>query len=48
MLEVLNAHPDDEPSRILSSMKSSTAEFSGEAPQFDDLTMLCVKYLGRG
>ena len=48
MLEVLNEHPDDEPSRILNSMKSSTAEFSGEAPQFDDLTMLCVRYLGRG
>ena len=31
---------------ILKFMKKSVDEFTGEAPQFDDITMLCVKYLG--
>ena len=31
---------------ILKFMKKSVDDFTGEAPQFDDITMLCVKYLG--
>ncbi len=31
---------------ILSSMKKYVDEFTGDAPQFDDVTMICLKYFG--
>ena len=45
MLTALNAAPDADPKTLLSNMKRAVDEFVGEAPQFDDLTMLSVKYL---
>ena len=45
MLEALNKNKDAGPEEILSAMKSDVDEFVGEAPQFDDLTMLAVKML---
>ena len=45
MLEALNQRPDAEPDALLQSMQSAIDQFVGDAPQFDDLTMLCVKYL---
>ena len=43
MLEALNAEPTAEPKILLENMKKSIDEFAGNAPQFDDLTMLCIR-----
>ena len=45
MLAVLNAEPQADPKTLLENMKKSVDAFVGEAPQFDDLTMLGVKLL---
>ncbi|MBR1383621.1 MAG: SpoIIE family protein phosphatase [Ruminococcus sp.] len=45
MLEALNRDPDADPKALLNNMKQAVDEFVGEAPQFDDLTMLGVKLL---
>jgi sigma-B regulation protein RsbU (phosphoserine phosphatase) len=45
MLEALNKAPDAPPKELLSNMKQSVDEFVGDAPQFDDLTMLGVKLI---
>ena len=45
MVEALNKDPDASPKTLLGNMKQAVDEFVGEAPQFDDLTMLCVKLL---
>lgn len=40
MLEVLNKDPEIQPAQMLGEMRKAVDEFVGEAPQFDDLTML--------
>ena len=45
MLETLNKDPDASPKELLKNMKQAVDEFVGEAPQFDDLTMLGLKLL---
>ena len=47
MLEALNSAADGTPREILESVNESVQAFVKEAPQFDDLTMLCVTYHGR-
>ena len=42
MLEALNKDPKAEPGVLLDNVKKATDEFVGEAPQFDDLTMMAV------
>lgn len=46
MLEALNMTKNDSAEEVLISMKKSVDDFTGEAPQFDDITMLCLKYFG--
>ena len=46
MLEALNSVPDATTEELLNTVKQSTEEFVGEAPQFDDLTMLGFYYFG--
>lgn len=46
MLDALNQNPDAEPEGVLASVKRSVDEFVGDAPQFDDITMLCLHYAG--
>lgn len=46
MLAALNADPSLPPKDILKKVKESIDEFVGEAPQFDDITMLGFTYLG--
>ena len=46
LLEVLNRNRDAEPVDLLPAVKEAIDEFSGKAPQFDDITMLCFKYKG--
>ena len=42
--QVLNRVKDKVPSEILPEVKKDIDAFVGEAPQFDDITMLCVEY----
>ena len=46
MLEVLNRNPQASPSEVLSNMNDGILEFVGDVEQFDDITMLCLKYEG--
>ena len=46
MIEALNKKPDASPAELLDTVKSAVDEFVGDAEQFDDLTMLCIRYLG--
>ncbi len=43
MIEALNKNADASPTDLLNNMKQAVDEFVGEAPQFDDLTMLGLK-----
>ncbi len=46
MLEALNESPEAEPEALISRMKEKIRVFVEEAEQFDDITMLCVRYFG--
>lgn len=46
-LAVLNREKDDTPEALLSAVSADVKEFVQNRPQFDDLTMLCVHYLGK-
>jgi sigma-B regulation protein RsbU (phosphoserine phosphatase) len=46
MLEALNSMPDADPETIINNVKSAVEDFSKDAPQFDDTTMMCLRYLG--
>ena len=46
MLEGLNEIDDNVHAQdVLDFMKIKIDEFVGDAPQFDDITMICLKYL---
>ena len=45
-LDALNREPDGTPKQILENVQQAITDFSGEAPQFDDITMMCVVYAG--
>ena len=47
MLEALRSVQDESPEGILDKVRSSVDAFVGKAPQFDDLTMLCLEYTGK-
>ena len=47
MLDALNKCSVAEPEKLLSAVKQSIDEFVGDAPQFDDKTMLCFDYYGK-
>ncbi len=46
MLDTLNTDPTAPTDVLLKNIKSNVDEFVGEAPQFDDLTMLAMRYNG--
>ena len=46
MLEALNKAPDAEPDEILATVMSDIQCFMDGEDQFDDITMLCLKYNG--
>lgn len=48
MLKGLNREPDAEPKKVLENVMDSIEDFVEDAPQFDDITMLCFKYYGKG
>ena len=46
LVNTLNRHKDAGPEEIVERVQDAIGEFAGGAPQFDDLTMLCLKYVG--
>ena len=46
LLEALNQDPDALPEQILENVRASIQELVADAEQFDDITMLCMKYVG--
>ncbi len=44
---VLNLNKDSAPAELLPKVKEDIDAFVGEAPQFDDITMLCLEYKSR-
>ena len=47
MMKVLNSNPNLDPQGVLEEVKADVDRFVGSAPQFDDLTMLCVRFNGQ-
>ena len=43
MLDALNIDSSASPNEIISNVKNEISRFVGDAPQFDDITMLCFK-----
>ena len=48
MLGALNGVKDETPENIIGGVRKKVDEFVGDAPQFDDITMLCFEYKGKG
>ena len=46
MTKALNVDPEGSPEEILANVQDAVDKFVDKAPQFDDLTMLCVRYRG--
>ena len=46
MLDALNQDPDAAPEKLLRNMRQAIDAFVGDAPQFDDITMLGLHYTG--
>ena len=46
MIEALRRGEEGTPEEILDTVKNDVQVFVGSAPQFDDLTMLCLHYHG--
>ena len=46
LLQVLNRYADADPRTVCEAVKADVDVFVGEAEQFDDITMLCITYLG--
>ncbi len=47
MVEALNSAKDAKPRDLLRALRASVDAFVGDAPQFDDLTMLTLQYFGK-
>ena len=45
-IQAFDAYKDRDPQGIIEGVRSRVDEFVGEAPQFDDLTMLCLELRG--
>ena len=46
MTEALRRGENGSPEQIMETVADAVNRFVGSAPQFDDLTMLCVRYNG--
>ena len=46
MLQALNKEKDKNADKVLSRVLADIRKFVGKAPQFDDITMMCLKYKG--
>ena len=45
--EILGTCSEKAPSEILPTVKQDIDRFVGKAPQFDDITMICLEYRGK-
>ena len=43
MVDKLNRHNEETPQKILAGINNGINEFVADAPQFDDITMLCLE-----
>ena len=43
---VLNLERDAEPEKVIDNVRNAVKSFVMDAPQFDDITMLALKYYG--
>ena len=48
MIDALNERPDADPETLLSAVKTAIDRFVGDAPQFDDITMMALTYRAGG
>ena len=46
LTRTLNRDPDADPAQVIRNVDEAILEFTAGEEQFDDITMLCVKYLG--
>ncbi len=46
-VDALNSNPNADVETLTNNVKNSVSDFVKDAEQFDDLTMLCVEYLGQ-
>ena len=46
LLEYVNAHKDESMKGLCEGVRAAALDFTGEAPQYDDITMVAFKYLG--
>ena len=46
MVDALRSAENEAPKEIVQAVDRAVADFVKDAPQFDDLTMLCLKYNG--
>ena len=46
MVAALNKNPGEAPRQLLATVRNEVSAFAGDAEQFDDITMLCLKYNG--
>lgn len=44
LLKTLNSHKDETAEALCKIIKADVDKFVGDAPQFDDITMLCIRY----
>ena len=47
LTKILGEHSELSPEKLLPEVKEDIDRFVGEAPQFDDITMLCLEYKAR-
>lgn len=47
LVSTLNRNRDTQPKEVIAHMREAVDAFADGAPQFDDVAMLCLKYLGR-
>ena len=47
MLFALNRDPEAEPETLLRNVRQDIDAFVDDAPQFDDITMMCLHFTGR-
>ncbi|MBQ4463893.1 MAG: SpoIIE family protein phosphatase [Eubacterium sp.] len=48
LTDALNVDPNAIPKDLLHNVRAGIDAFVGEAPQFDDITMLGFRYFGKG
>lgn len=46
LVDALNYNPNDVPENVIKGIYREIKSFVREAPQFDDITMLCIRYMG--